>query len=35
MRNLQKETEVAILAWIRSHGGNRLSDWKSDVLLSY
>ena len=35
MRNLHKETEAAILAWIRSQSENRRKNWKSPGCRSY
>lgn len=35
MRNLQKETEAAILSWIRSQGGNHRVDRKTAIGGSY
>lgn len=35
MRNLQKETEAEILAWIRSQGGNHRADRNSVGYCSY
>ena len=35
MRNLQKETEATILAWIRTHGGTSLCERMSDEGRAY
>lgn len=35
MRNLQKETETAILDWIRSQGGNHQNGRKSFEFNAY
>lgn len=35
MRNLHKETEAAILAWIRSRGGTSRRERKSDESHAY
>lgn len=35
MRNLHKETEMAILAWIRSQGGNHQNGRKSFGFNAY